>query len=592
MKSKIRSVLISSSVPFLPVGSRRRRFLKALASRQPLPAASDLTYEEWISEKEPFTLSKVQKKGPLISIVVPCYNTPENFINQLIDSLKSQTYNRWQLCLADGSTDRELSKNIKNVAASDNRITYVKTAKNLGISGNTNAGLQRATGDYIAFLDHDDILPYWSLNEIVSAINSNPDADIFYSDEDRLSEDGSKRLFPLFKPDWSPDLFMCLNYVSHFFVIKKELADKIGGLRQRFDGSQDYDFMLRALDHSPNVHHIPRILYHMRMAETSTAKQVSVKDYAHIAGNAAISEYLKRNKIDAKVLEIPERPTNHRIKYAIEGKPLVSIIIPFKDKVELIETCVKSILEKTKYKNYEIILLSNNSVEKETHDYLASVKSNKKIKQFLYNKPFNYSAINNYGRQKASGEVLIFLNNDTEVINPEWLEELTSVAKRPEVGAVGPVLYYPDKTIQHAGVIVGMAGAAGHIFRNLKMGTFTLFWVPDWPRNYLAVTGACLAVEASKFDKVKGFDESIIVAGSDVTLCLALYESGLHNVYWPYAQLVHYESKSVGSYKNAPPTDYDRSMAKYRPYLNYHDPYFNPNIDLESEQLKLRSNYE
>ncbi len=578
----------------LPVGSKRRQTVKALIKKQPLPNLSDLTYEEWIKQKEPLLVNhKKISNGPLISIVVPCYNTPKKYIDELVESVIAQNYQRWQLCLViGGSSDAERAKGIKNASKRDKRINYIELNKNLGISGNTNKGIEQALGNYIAFLDHDDILPAWALAEVALAIKANPKADLFYSDEDRLSDDGKTRMIPLLKPGWSPDLFFCVNYPAHFLVTTKKMINKVGGLRSEYDGSQDYDFILRALDHKPQIVHIPKILYHMRMAESSTAKQVTIKDYSHDAGTRALEEYFKRNDVKAKVLDIPDRPSNHHIKYDLVGEPLVSIIIPFKDKIELLGLCLDSILEKTTYKNFELILISNNSSEQATLDYIDSLKGNKKIKVYHYDKPFNYSAINNFGRKQAEGKALVFLNNDTEVINPEWLEELTGVALQKDRGAVGALLFYPDGTIQHAGVILGMVGAAGHIFRNLRPGVFTLFWLPDWPRNYLAVTGACLAVETEKFDKVGGFEEKLIMGGSDVVLCLQLYEAGYLNVCWPYAQLQHHESQSVGSYQNFPPSDYERSMIYYRPYLEYNDPYFNPNLELMSEQIKFRRSYD
>jgi O-antigen biosynthesis protein len=555
--------------------------------------SSVLQYKNWVKKREQSTLNPVLKKQDVkLSIVVPCYNTPAKYIQSLVTSIIGQTYGNWELRLVDGSTKPELTAAIKAAAQSDERIKYIRNdGDDRGISANTNVGLKSIKGDYVVFMDHDDVLPAWSLNEVATAIAKNPKADILYSDEDRLTENGRTRMSPLFKPDWSIDLFLSANYVTHLFAIKKQLLKKLDGLRPEYDGSQDYDFMLRALDHNPVIVHIPKILYHMRMAATSTASTISVKDYAHDAGNRALADYFKRNKIDAEVLTIPERPSNHRIKYKLKGKPLVSIIIPFKDKADLLKVSVGSILKKTDYKNYEIILVSNNSVEQETFDYLKTLEKHKNIKQLIYNKPFNYSAVNNYGRTKAKGDVLIFLNNDTKVLNSEWMEELASVALQPKAGAVGALLFYPDDTIQHAGIIVGMTGMAGHVFRGLKLGTLTPSWLPDWPRNYLAVTGACLAMEAKKFDEVKGFNEDFIVCGSDVTLCLDAYEKGYRNIYWPFARLTHYESKSVGSYSNIPPSDYDHSLVHYGPYLKNGDPYFNENLDLMLEVPSMRRDY-
>lgn len=575
---------------FLPDGSKQR--IMAGRIKNVLlygPQGNVLQYKTWIKKKERLTLSPVLKRQNIkLSIVVPCYNTPARYIQTLIKSVLKQTYGNWELHIVDGSTKEEFSAIIKAACEQDKRIKYIRVEGNLGISGNTNVGIKDAAGQYVAFLDHDDILPLWSLNEVATAIGAHPKVDILYSDEDRLTDNGRTRMSPLFKPDWSLDFFLSANYITHFFVIKKQLLTKLGGLRAEYDGSQDYDLALRALDYDPVIVHVPKILYHMRMAGTSTAKSMSTKDYVDNSGSKALTDYFKRNKIAAKVITIPDRPSNYRIHYAIAGKPLVSIIIPFKDKADLLRTSVGSILAKTAYKNYEIILVSNNSTEPETFAYLKTLKKHKNIKQYIYDKPFNYSAVNNFGRSKAKGKVLVFLNNDTKVLNAEWLEELAATALRPKIGAVGALLFYPDKTIQHAGIILGMTGMAGHVFRGLKLGTLTPLWLPDWPRNYLAVTGACLAVEAVKFDAVKGFNETFIVCGSDVTLCLDIHRKGYRNVYWPYARLIHYESKSVGSYKNIPPSDYDNSVVTYGPYLKAGDPYFNENLDLMIEVPSMR----
>lgn len=575
--------------PLLPIGSKRRDLTKRLVKRP----HRGLSYKSWIKQKEPKLLSElVGSPRPLISIIVPCYNTPKRYIEPLVESVINQTYPRWQLVIVDGGSAAPEAASIKQAAQRDKRITYLRLDKNLRISANTNAGIKKATGSYIAFLDHDDILPFWALNEVAAAIQQNPTADIFYSDEDRLSENGKVRTTPLFKPDWSPDLFLCVNYLAHFMVIHRALLSKLNNLRPVCDGAQDFDLVLRALGYKPQIVHIPKVLYHMRMAATSTASQIGIKSYAHTAGIKALTDYIKRAKLKARVVDIADRPTNYRIKYDLPAGTLVSIIIPFKDKVELLEKCITSILNKTDYKNYELILISNDSQQQKTFNYLDSVQANKRINIYHYDKPFNYSALNNFGRRQANGKVLVFLNNDTEVTNGDWLAELASTALQKDKGAVGALLFYPDKTIQHAGVVVGMDGAAGHVFRKLKLGTLTPFLLPDWPRNYLAVTGACLAVEAKKFDKVGGFNEKIIMAGSDVVLGLDLFEAGYLNVYWPYAQLKHHESKSVGSYQNAPPSDYDISIARYKRYLNHKDPYYNSNLELINEWPTLRSHYE
>ncbi len=572
----------------LPKGTRRRKMAAWTVGRvkRLLIKPPGISYEKWITDIEPLTISKNtnHKYIPKISIVIPAYNTPDKYLIPMIDSILNQTYENWELCIADGSTSKVRSTSIKKQAARDDRIKLVEVSENLGISGNTNMAIKIATGDFIAFMDHDDLLAEFALNEVVSAINKDQSIELFYSDEDYITENGKKRLLPYFKPDWSPELFLSANYMAHFVVVKSQIIKAIGGLRPEFDGAQDYDLLLRITEKKPVIYHIPKILYHWRQADDSTAKNMNTKSYADDSGKKAIKEYIKRNNIAADVLSGPDDlPTNYRIKYKIIGSPKVSIIIPFKDKAELLKVCVASIIKKSSYQNFEIILVDNNSQEPGTTSYLNKIGKHKNIHVIEYNKPFNYSAVNNFGRKQASGELLLFMNNDMKVINDDWLEELIGVAIQPEIGAVGGFLFYPDRKIQHAGVIVGMTGTAAHVFRQLKPHTLTFYRYPDWVRNYLAVTGACLMVRASTFDKVGGFDERFIICGSDVALGLSLHESGYRNVFTPYAKLFHYESQSVGSYNNIPPSDYDLSMVRYKKYLEGGDPYYNPNLEIMSE---------
>jgi GT2 family glycosyltransferase len=563
---------------------------------QPPSPAVDLTYDQWVRDIEPTTLSPVKdyKYKPLISIVVPAYNTPDKYLVPLLDSVISQTYPNWELCLVEGSPDPERAVAIRKAAGRDSRIRIVESGEDKRIVANTNAGLAVVLGEYVAFLDHDDTLTEWALNEIVAVLQDRPEIDWFYSDEDKLSEDGKQRLPFLFKPDWSPELFMNVNYVTHLTVVRASLAKKVGGLRTGYEGVQDYDFALRLLDHKPVIYHVRKILYHWRYADGSTALHPSKKSNIELAGVRALGEYLVRNNINAIAEMVPNAPTNYHVKYATPGNPKASLIIPFKDKVSVNKVMVDSILEKTLYPNYEIVLVDNRSELPETAAYLKEVAKNKAVKIVSYDQPFNWSAVNNFGRTKAEGRVMVFLNNDMEVLNSEWLTELVGVAIQPGVGEVGALLMYPTNppTIQHAGVAVGFFGVAGHVFRKLTTGNFTYFGLADWPRNYLAVTGACVAVEADKFDQVGGFDEDFLTAGSDVRFGLALYEAGYRNVYWPFAKLKHYENVSVGEYNKRDDTqhDYDLSMKYYRPYIDAGDPYFNPNLsytDPNSEQIRL-----
>jgi glycosyltransferase involved in cell wall biosynthesis len=576
-----------------PPGSRRRRLVKKTLKFKKVTTI--YSFKNWILKNEPhlFTSQPDPEYSPLISILVPCYNTPKKYIEPLINSVIKQKYTNWQLCLADGSTDSAKSDIISKLASKDKRIEYKKLDNNEGIVGNTNQALSYAQGEFVAFLDHDDVLSPYALPEVISVLNEKPETDLIYSDEDKISDDGKHRSTPFFKPDWSPELLLGVNYITHFVVARKSIVKKINGLRPGFDGSQDYDFLLRFTEQTDNIEHIPKLLYHWRLAEGSTAKGGGEKNYADTAGRKALADAVKRRNIDADVLEIPARPTNYRLQYKLPAKqPLVSIIIPFKDKADLLKTCVNSILSKTTYKNYEIILVSNNSVEKETHALLDRFAKERKCKIHHWNYPFNYSAVNNFGRSKANGEYLVLLNNDTEVLTDNWLEELIGVASQPQVGAVGPLLRYPNHTIQHAGVVLGMTGMAGHVFRHRQPEEWTDFGLACWPRNYIAVTGACLAIKAKKYDEVGGLDEKFIIAGNDVAIGISLYEKGYRNVYWPFAELMHYENVSVGSYSNVPIGDYNHSLEYYRPYLNWNDPYFNPNLDLTEESVQIRRSYD
>lgn len=582
----------------LPVGSRRRRLASHLAKvarihRSQPSHKGDLSYQDWIKKYEPMLWSKQKNPELLISVVVPTFNTPDKYLIPLVDSIMQQSHANWQLCIADASNKSDRRKAIRELAQRDSRISYISLEKNLGISDNTNAAIKIAKGDYIGFIDHDDVLAPQALREVAHAIHKHKDANLLYSDEDKLSDDGTVRSMPFFKPDWSPQLLEGVNYMAHFVVIKSSFLKKIGYLNSVFDGAQDYDLMLRATDNTNAIYHIPKVLYHWRMAQGSTALSVGAKSYADNAGQEALKNHVKRRKINAEVVGIPERPTNYRLKYATPNDLKISIIIPFKDKINYLKKLIPSIVRNSKGVNYEVILLSNNSVEQATKQYVKKLTElHKNIRAYNYNKPFNWSAINNYGRTKSTGNILVFLNNDIEVMTSGWLQELAGVAMQEAIGAVGPMLLYPNNTIQHAGVIMGMNTMAGHVFRTRQEGELTPYGLPNWPRNYLAVTGACLVVKANLFDSIGGFDERFIVAGSDVAFCLRLNEKGYHNVYWPFAKLYHYESVSVGSYDNGNMNDYNQSLMYYKPYLNYKDPYFNINLNLMNESVVLREDYE
>ncbi len=592
--------LRETATQLLPKGSHRRkiaRFIykagKFLVGIGDHPSHS-ISYAKWIETCEPQTWTqrgKHFKQKPLVSIVIPTYNTPAKYLQPLISSILGQTYEKWELCIADGSNDPLRAAAIEAACHADVRIHYTHVGKKQSIVTNTNVGIGMATGELVGFVDHDDMLSPHALYEVVAALNAQPDTEFFFSDEDKISDDGTHRSHPFFKPGWSPQLLEAVNYMTHFVVVRRQLLDKIGLVRENFEGSQDYDFILRATDATDHIVHIPKMLYHWRLAEGSTSGPIDNKAYANDAGLRSLKDHVKRRRIIAKVLSVPELPTNYRLQYKTDPTTLVSIIIPFKDKADLLKNCVTSILEKTTHKTYEIILISNNSVEKKTHAYLRTLKGNKRVKIFYHDVPFNFSEINNFGRAQAQGEYLVLLNNDTEVITGEWLSELLGVASQSWAGAVGPLLLYPNGKIQHAGVVLGMGTMAGHVFRHLYEDALTPFGRPYWPRNYAAVTAACVAIKTSKYDEVGGLDETFVMAGQDIAFCLRLHEKGYRNTYWPFAKLYHYENVSVGSYSKAPASDYEHSLTYYRPYLLWHDPYFNRNLSLRSEQIAFREDY-
>jgi GT2 family glycosyltransferase len=546
-------------------------------------------YDAWIDENEKWNRKEIEREidkfryKPKISIITPVYNVKPKWLNKCIQSVLSQFYENWELCLYDdASTKSETKRCLKSWEDSDPRIKITFGKKNQHISGASNEALKMATGEFVALLDNDDELSPDALFENVKVLNEYPETDFIYSDEDKIDIKGD-RSNPFFKPNWSPDLFHSVNYICHFSVMRKSIGDEIGWFRKGYEGSQDFDLFLRFIDKTKKILHIPKVLYHWRTLETSTAKDTKSKNYAHRAGHQALADYIHRNNLKAKVAD-GFGDTNHHLVYDVPEGALVSIIIPFKDKVDYLKKCVESIIEKTFYKNYELILVSNNSEEKETFDYLETLKEEKNVKIFEHNIPFNFSALNNWAVEKALGDYILFLNNDTEVISPVWLEEMLGHAARPEIGAVGAKLLFPDGRIQHSGVILGMGGLADHLFSG-QYADETYYALANFARNYLAVTAACLMISKDKFLEIGGFDEKFTVCGNDVDLCLKLYEKGYANVYTPRAELYHYESLSRD--KNPPQCDIDISFKRYAPYLNWKDPYYNKNLALDAKDARL-----
>lgn len=527
------------------------------------------------------------------SILVPLYNTPEKFLVEMIESVLAQTYSNWELCLADGSNleHTDVERTCCKYVGKDRRIKYQKLDKNMGISCNTNACAEMASGDYICLLDHDDVLSPAALYENMKII-CNSDVDVVYSDEATFKLKIKLAYCPNFKPDYSPDTLRSYNYICHFLVIERSLFKRVEGFKSEFDGSQDYDLILRLTEVARNIVHIPRILYFWRASENSTALDVAAKPYTMTAAKRAITEHLKR--IGLKGLVVDSRiPTTYRVNYEISGDPLVSIIIPSSDHVDDLRKCVNSIIIKTTYKNYEIIIIDNNSKETRTFEYYNELRNNAKTNIITWEKEFNFSSINNFAFKHARGKYVLFLNNDTEVISNNWIEEMLMFAQREDVGAVGCMLYYPDNTIQHAGVVLGIGGVAGHIHKNFKRNEYGYMSRAAIAQNLSAVTAACMMVPRHVFEEIGGFDEGYRIAFNDVDFCMRIRKAGYLIVFTPYAELYHYESKSRGyedtSEKKARfASEVNRFLKQWHKELNAGDPYYNPNLTLDREDFSLK----
>ena len=556
------------------------------------------SYGDWFEENKPTEEElKTQKntifeRNPLISIIVPTYKTPIPYLREMMDSVLAQTYPNWELCIADGSEgDQEVEAELEKYSQSDKRIKYRILEKNLGISGNTNGALELAEGEYIGLFDHDDILAPNALFEIVKALQEK-DYDILYTDEDKVDGDGKEHLDPNFKPDFSIDLFRSHNYITHFFVVKKKIVDEIGGFRPEFDGSQDYDLMFRCIEKADSIKHIPMILYHWRVHMNSVAGDPSSKMYAYEAGKRAIEEHLKRMGIDATVEHVGLWGMYH-VKYAVHGDPLVSIIIPNKDHVSDLKKCIDSLYTVNRYKNFEIIIVENNSEEKETFAYYKQLEEkHENIKVLTWEKEFNYSAINNFGVKSANGDYLLFLNNDTEVISPDAVEEMLGCCMREDVGAVGAKLLYEDDTVQHAGVVIGFGGYAGHVNTGIGRDDYGYMVRARISCNYSAVTAACMMTKKSLFNRVGGFDEQFVIACNDVDYCLKLRELDKWIVFNAFAEWHHYESKSRG-YEDTKEKqkrfagEVEKFQKKWKTILDEGDPFYNKNFPITQAPFTL-----
>lgn len=544
-------------------------------------------YNKWIDNVEKKPVYKKLSYQPLISILIPTYNIGREYLSECIDSVLNQHYKNFEICLADdNSTSKETIETLKEYEKKDKRIKVVYRKENGHISKATNTALKMAKGEFVGLMDNDDLLTENALYEMVYALNQNKELDLIYSDEDKLDMSG-RRCEPHFKPDYSPDTLLGGNYICHFEILRKSIVDEIGGERSEFVGAQDFDLFLRFVEKTTpdRICHIPKILYHWRKVPGSTADTIENKEYAIEAGKKAVEEAMKRRKKQAEVI-VPIESTQYIVEYKYKKEPKVSIIIPTRDYFETLDKCLKSIYKNTTYKNYEIIIVNNDSKEKETIKLFSKYK--KKYSNFkVVEAPgeFNFPKINNIAVKECTGKYLLFLNNDTEVITPTWINSMVGYAMQEHIGAVGPKLLYPDDTIQHGGVVVGIEGAARHAFLHSEMDSFGFYGRLLVPYNYSAVTAACMMIEKKKFIEVGKFNEDLKVALNDIDLNLKLLEKGYYNVFLPQVELYHYESKSRGL--DTTSKKYQQFLEekkyfqnKWKKYINK-DPFYNENLSLK-----------
>ena len=515
-------------------------------------------YHKWLDEFSEDTEVEELKYQPLISILIPVYNIGRTYLEECIDSILGQSYEHFEICLVDDcSTNEETLNTLKEYEEKDERIHVKYRKKNGHISKASNDALKMAKGEFIALVDNDDTLDCHALYEVVKVLNQNKELDFIYSDEDKLDLKG-ERCDPNFKPDWSPDTLLSLNYICHLSVLRKSIVDKLGGFTVGLEGAQDYDLFLRVTEETNRIHHIPKILYHWRMVEGSTSMTIDNKSYAVDKGKKALENALKRRNIDADVLK-DEKSPYYIVDYHMKKEPLVSIIIPTKDLASTLDTCLTSLFQKTTYKNFEVIVVNNNSEEDDTFALFDRYKKlYKNFKVLDANFEFNYSKINNMAVKKCKGEYICLLNNDTEIISPNWLSVMVSYASQPHIGAVGPKLLYPDETVQHGGVILGLGGVASHAYIGASKSDVGMYGRLRVPYNYSAVTAACLVVSKRKYLEVQGLEEKLKVAYNDIDFNIKLLEKGYYNVFVPQVELFHFESKSRG---------YDTTSEKYQRFL-------------------------
>jgi len=587
-------------------GIKRGFKFVAMASQIAPSVGSDVfdrnDYAEWVRRYDTLTVdtrvvmrNRVNgfKNKPLISVVMPTYNTQTQWLNEAIESVRNQIYPYWELCIADdASTDKAVKALLERYVKVDPRIKVVFREKNGHISAASNSALALVSGQWVALLDHDDLLTEHALFWVADAINSHPEAGLIYSDEDKLDSTG-RRFDPYFKCELNPELLLAQNMVCHLGAYRFDLLKTLNGFRTGFEGAQDYDLALRVVEQLSikQIIHIPRVLYHWRAIPGSTALAAEEKNYAADAGRLAVAEHLKRRGLAAEVTSAPEAPALNRVRFALpDPLPVVSVIIPTRDHVDLLSTCIHSIFKLTTYPSFEIVIIDNGSVEPATADFFASLPSDR-VKVLRDDPPFNFSALNNHGAQAARGDLLCLMNNDIEILTPDWLEEMVSFAVQPEVGCVGARLWYPDGRLQHGGVVVGLGGVAGHSHKYVPKGFPGYFRRAVLHQSFSAVTAACLLVRRTVFDAVNGLDERLAVAFNDVDFCLRVQVAGYRNVWTPYAEMTHHESVSRG-HENTPEKQ-DRFASEVQKMKErwgaklLDDPCYSPNLTLDHEDFSL-----
>ena len=515
-------------------------------------------YNKWLKENKKDVIYEELSYRPLISLLIPVYNINRKFLSECLDSILKQTYDNFEICLVDDcSTLEEVKETLEEYKNKDKRVKVKYRKTNGHISKATNDALKIARGEYIGLIDDDDLLDKDALYEVVKVLNNNKSIDMIYTDEDKLDPNGNY-CDPHFKPDYSPDTLLSLNYICHFTVIRKKFVLDVGGFEVGLEGSQDYDLFLKVVEKTNNIYHIPKILYHWRMVEGSTSMTISNKSYATDKGKIAIENALKRRKIKGHVIK-DDISTYYRVVYDYDEEPLISIIIPTRDYVDILKKCIDSIYEKTTYKNFEIIIANNDSREKETLAFFKEYKKkHKNFKVVDCIMEFNYSKINNIAVNKSKGEYIVLLNNDTEIISKDWLSIMVGYAMQNHIGVVGPKLLYPDYTVQHAGVILGLGGVASHAYIGANRDDLGMYGRLRVPYNYSADTAACLMVKKSKYLEVGGLEEDLKVAYNDIDFNIKLLKKGYYNVFLPQVELLHYESKSRGL---------DTTSEKYKRFL-------------------------